>query len=161
MTWLSIAEGLRYRLLMAARRDLELTALLEEVTRREKEKSIRSRRSGAEQLDKHIAGLPLNELAGLDFPAGPLATRLIEEMRSHNWIRQNQACRALSNLGPSWCSRLPEPVQEQLGRNVLQSAEGDARAAGGGGPQRLSGGHHPLSGRFAATERGRLRGDPL
>jgi hypothetical protein len=37
MTWLSIAEGLRYRLVMAARRDLELTALLEEITRREKE----------------------------------------------------------------------------------------------------------------------------
>jgi hypothetical protein len=83
----------------------------------------------AEQLDKHIAVLPLNELAELDFPAGPLATRLIEEMRSHNWTRQNQACRALANLGPSWCSRLPEPVQEQLGRNVLQSAEGDAKDA--------------------------------
>jgi hypothetical protein len=50
-------------------------------------------------------------------------------MRSHNRIRQNQACRALSNLGPSWCAQLPEPVQEQLGRNVLQSAEGDAKDA--------------------------------
>lgn len=83
----------------------------------------------AEQLDKHISALPLNELAGLDFPAGPLATRLVEEMRSHNWTRQNQACRALANLGPSWSSRLPESVQEQLGRNVLQSAEGDAKDA--------------------------------
>jgi hypothetical protein len=83
----------------------------------------------AEQLDKHVAAMPPNELAGLDFPAGPLATRLVEEMRSHNWTRQNQACRALANLGPIWCSRLPEPVQEQLGRNVLQSAEGDAKDA--------------------------------
>jgi hypothetical protein len=83
----------------------------------------------AEQLDKHIAALPLNELTGLEFPAGPLATRLVEEMRSHNWNRQNQACRAVANLGPVWCSRLPEPVQEQLGRNVLQSAEGDAKDA--------------------------------
>jgi len=83
----------------------------------------------AEQLDKHVAALPLNELAGLDFPAGPLAARLIEEMRSHNWTRENQACRALANLGPVWCSRLAEPVQEQLGRNVLQAAEGDAKDA--------------------------------
>jgi hypothetical protein len=37
MTWLAIAEGLRYRLAVAARRDPELTALLEEVARREKE----------------------------------------------------------------------------------------------------------------------------
>ena len=37
MTWLAIAEGLRYRLGIAARRDLALTALLEEVARREKE----------------------------------------------------------------------------------------------------------------------------
>jgi hypothetical protein len=44
-------------------------------------------------------------------------------------FRQNQACRALSNLGPSWCATLPDPVQEQLGRNVLQSAEGDAKDA--------------------------------
>ncbi len=83
----------------------------------------------AEQLEQHVAALPLNELAGLDFPAGPLATRLVDEMRSHNWTRQNQACRALANLGPAWCSRLAEPVQEQLGRNVLQSAEGDAKDA--------------------------------
>jgi hypothetical protein len=83
----------------------------------------------AEQLDKHLTALPLNELAGLDFPAGPLASRMIDEMRSHNWTRQNQACRALANLGPAWCAKLAEPVQEQLGRNVLQSAEGDAKDA--------------------------------
>jgi hypothetical protein len=83
----------------------------------------------AEQLEKQVAALPLNELAGLDFPAGPLAARLIDEMRSHNWHRQNEACRALANLGPAWCSRLDQSLQEQLGRNVLQSAEGDAKDA--------------------------------
>jgi len=38
MTWLAIAEGLRHRFEVAAQRDLELTSLLEEVARREKER---------------------------------------------------------------------------------------------------------------------------
>jgi hypothetical protein len=83
----------------------------------------------AEQLGRQISALPLNELAELDFPAGPLASRLIDELRSHTWTKQNRACRALANLGPAWCAKLAEPIQEQLGRNVLQSAEGDAKDA--------------------------------
>jgi len=69
----------------------------------------------AEQLDKHVATLPLNELAGLDFPAGPLAARLIDELHSHNWHRQNEACRALANLGPAWCSRLTSRFRSTSG----------------------------------------------
>lgn len=80
----------------------------------------------AEQLQQHLAALPLDELAQLGFSADVLADRIVDELGTRNWYRQNPACRALANLGPAWCSGLPEPVQERLGRNVLQAAEGEA-----------------------------------
>ncbi|HCH34200.1 MAG: VrlM [Candidatus Saccharibacteria bacterium GW2011_GWC2_48_9] len=54
---------------------------------------------------------------------------LISELKSYNWPRQNIAMSLLSNNDRSQVSDLDEDQQEQLGRNILQAADGSAGSA--------------------------------
>lgn len=54
------------------------------------------------------------------------AQRIIQDLASHNWHKQNPACDALLDAGRKECSRLSKGIQEQLGRNILQAADGTA-----------------------------------
>jgi len=65
------------------------------------------------------AGVPLQEYA----------KRVIMGLSSHDWYMQNPASDALRDAGANECSRVDKDIQEQLGRNILQAAEGKARSA--------------------------------
>lgn len=69
----------------------------------------------------HTAGIPLKEYA----------LRIITDLSSHDWYKQNPACEALKEAGIKECSNLNTKTQEQLGRNVLQAAQGGASRAAG------------------------------
>ena len=64
-------------------------------------------------------------------PLETYAERLLNDLRSHNWDRQNPAAAALSNAGPKQVRALRSEQQEQLGRNVLQAAQGLSYGAQG------------------------------
>ncbi len=59
------------------------------------------------------------------------ADRLLNDLRSHNWDRQNPAAAALGNAGPNQVRALRPEEQELLGRNVLQAAQGSSFGAQG------------------------------
>ncbi len=54
------------------------------------------------------------------------ANKIIKELESKNWYRQNPAVQALNNAGSEQCKDLAENKQEEIGRNILQSAQGEA-----------------------------------
>lgn len=66
------------------------------------------------------AGIPLSEYA----------QRIIDDLRSHTWSTQNLAADALALVGPEQCAHLSSEIQETLGRNILQAADGESHSAG-------------------------------
>lgn len=54
---------------------------------------------------------------------------IIEDLRSHDWYKQNPAIRAISSIHIDKISLLPIDKQVILGRNILQSADGNAKDA--------------------------------
>ncbi|MEW6636982.1 MAG: hypothetical protein AB1425_09260 [Actinomycetota bacterium] len=74
---------------------------------------------------------PYRALQGAGVPLEAYVDRLLDDLRSHTWDRQNAAAAAVGNAGPARVSGLRPEVQEQLGRNVLQAAEGSAFGAQG------------------------------
>lgn len=77
------------------------------------------------------AEAPYPALRDAGVPIERYVERLLGDLRSHTWDRQNLASGALSNAGPREVSRLRPDVQEQLGRNVVQAADGSAWGAQG------------------------------
>lgn len=69
--------------------------------------------------DLLAAGLPLR----LWYPT------IVRELRVRNWYRQNPALQALRAAGPDAVATLTIDAQAELGRNVLQAADGTASNA--------------------------------
>ena len=55
--------------------------------------------------------------------------RIVKALESYNWYAQNPAINLLTSNGPSQVAALHGDEQEELGRNVLQAAEGTASSA--------------------------------
>ena len=72
------------------------------------------------------AGYPLARLAASGLPLRAYAQRVIDELRTHTWDFQNAAIAPLRNAGPEGIAALERALQEALGRNVMQAAEGNA-----------------------------------
>jgi hypothetical protein len=71
------------------------------------------------------AGIPLSRI-----PLSRYIDRFLNDLRSHTWDRQNPAAGALIDVEPEKLSGLHSGVQVELGRNVLQAADGGSfRAA--------------------------------
>ena len=68
-------------------------------------------------------------LASAGISARYFADTLICKLKSHDWYTQNPAIEVLRNLGPASIGDLPANTQFRLGNNVLQCADGKARAA--------------------------------
>lgn len=68
-------------------------------------------------------------LSGAGIHLSEYAQRIKQDLASHNWHKQNPACDALLNAGKNQCGQLDKGTQEQLGRNVLQAADGTATHA--------------------------------
>jgi hypothetical protein len=73
------------------------------------------------------AGAAAVQSAG--FPVDIVVPKIVSELKSHNWYLQNPAVNALRNVGPNAVAGLPSDTQIDLGRNLLQAADGDADEA--------------------------------
>ena len=82
------------------------------------------------RFSKAIASASYLELIAAEIPLAEYAQRIINDLRSHTWPIQNPAADALALAGPDQCGRLGVQVQETLGRNILQAADGNAYSAG-------------------------------
>lgn len=79
-----------------------------------------------ERFDATIADMPFATLVATGLPLRWYPDRVIEELDSHNWYRQNPAAVALRNADAGELQRLDRPVLIGLGRSTLQAAEGTA-----------------------------------
>jgi len=79
-----------------------------------------------EKLDKSMKKVPCITLKLAGIHLREYADIIISDLKSYNWYVQNPAIIALKRAGIDECSQLDPSVQKQLGRNVLQSAQGGA-----------------------------------
>jgi hypothetical protein len=82
-----------------------------------------------ERLAEFIREIPLEYLASSGIHPSYYADRIIEELKSRNWYVQNPAIKVLKNVGAERIGWISSGVQQRLGNNVLQAAEGSAREA--------------------------------
>jgi hypothetical protein len=64
-----------------------------------------------------------------DIPIGWYQNELITDLQSSNWYAQNPVIELIENLGPDNINPLGNEYLLELGRNVLQAADGGARRA--------------------------------
>lgn len=79
-----------------------------------------------ERLFNSVESAPYPILKEAGVPLEEYAHRVIRELATHNWYRQNPASDGLRDAGPHECIQVDETSQEQLGRNILQAADGSA-----------------------------------
>ena len=82
-----------------------------------------------ERLQEAINGMEIVEAIAVGVPMVHYFERIISDLKSHNWHIQNPAIEAIKNAGPEQVATLPPALQRELGNNVLQAADGSARAA--------------------------------
>lgn len=82
-----------------------------------------------ERLAQAIQLCSVERLAEFGVPIAQWAPQVIESLKSYSWYTQNPAVNALRQAGPQEIANLPSNMQEQLGRNVLQAAEGMSNSA--------------------------------
>lgn len=73
-----------------------------------------------------VDSLPLKVMADVGIKLKYYAARIISDLKSHNWYTQNPAIDVLKNAGAELIGDMDEAIQERLGNNLLQSAEGGA-----------------------------------
>ncbi len=83
----------------------------------------------SDKVDGFIADTSIGDLSDLPVPLNLLNNRLIEKLKSHDWYVQNPVARLIQNRGGDDVAGLPKEAQRLLGNNILQAADGCARAA--------------------------------
>jgi hypothetical protein len=97
-----------------------------------------------QQFTITIDGLPLARLTGSGLPLRAYWRRVVDRLRSHSWDPQNAAIGVLRAAGPEQVAQLDPAAQEELGRNIMQAAEGNAWSARNLlGELSMSGSHWP------------------
>jgi hypothetical protein len=74
--------------------------------------------------------LPLEVIAQSSVDPGRYIDRVVSELKSHTWPRQNLAADIIANLGPTGLGRVSLAHQFRIGNNVLQAGDGTAHSAG-------------------------------
>lgn len=75
--------------------------------------------------------VPYRTLQAAGIPLTRYVNRLLTDLKSHSWDWQNPAAEALGDASSQEVFELGPDTQEQLGRNILQAAEGSAWRAQG------------------------------
>lgn len=70
-----------------------------------------------------------NNIFSAELELKTIFNRIIDNLKSHTWPKQNPTIDYISNSGIEQISNLKEHDQEILGRNILQCAEGSSRSA--------------------------------
>lgn len=73
-----------------------------------------------------LDSMPLARFTGRGLPLRAYWPRIVKGLSSHSWDPQNLAISVLRNAGPLQVGGLDDAAQEELGRQVMQAAEGTA-----------------------------------
>lgn len=82
-----------------------------------------------ERFNEAVRALPLSSIQASRLSTKTCYSGLIDAMKSYNWDTQNLAIDAVMSNGPNQAAELNKEQQVDLGRNILQSAEGRSRSA--------------------------------
>lgn len=83
----------------------------------------------AERLREHINALDVKLLSSCGLNTATCFPRIITALQSRTWPVQNPAIRFIASNGPDQASELNREQLIELGRNILQAAEGSAGSA--------------------------------
>lgn len=76
-----------------------------------------------------VSDFPTSTILASGLSTKTCYTRLIDALESHNWYTQNPAVDMIAMNGPDQAIKLTNEQQVNLGRNILQAAEGTAARA--------------------------------
>ena len=93
-----------------------------------RDKNLLSKRH-LERFNNAMEKIKCSDLNKAGFHLVEYIKKVIDDLASRNWYLQNPAVETVSIAGPDECDYLDEKKQEELGRNILQAAEGDAGKA--------------------------------
>ncbi|GIP08156.1 hypothetical protein J1TS5_03260 [Paenibacillus macerans] len=82
-----------------------------------------------ERFASALSKVPYSVKKDYNIPLELYFTEIIHELESHDWYRQNPAISVISNMHIEKMLELPDEKQSILGRNILQSADGNANDA--------------------------------
>ena len=82
-----------------------------------------------ERFVEHVSKLDIASIHSSCLSTQTCYGRLIDAMKSSNWYAQNPAVDLIISNGPDQTAILDEERQVNLGRNILQCAQGGARSA--------------------------------
>lgn len=82
-------------------------------------------------FDSLLESIPIRRLTGRGLPLRAYWTKVVAALASHSWDAQNEAISVLRNAGPDQVANLDRDVQEDIGRQIMQAAEGTAWRAEG------------------------------
>ena len=82
-----------------------------------------------ERFTEHVSDMKSSEIRASGLSTKTCYPKLIDAMKSSNWHIQNPAVSLVLSNGPLQTAQLTQEQQVNLGRNVLQAAEGRAMVA--------------------------------
>lgn len=82
-----------------------------------------------ERFSDGVAELALKTLQASGLSTKTVYAKLVDALESHNWYIQNPAIDMIVANGPEQVAKLTNEQQVNLGRNILQAAEGSAASA--------------------------------
>jgi hypothetical protein len=77
----------------------------------------------------HIDEMPVPQIRSSKLSTKVCYKRLLAELKSHNWYKQQPAVDVVAGNGPEKLRKLSTADQVTLGRNILQVADGGERSA--------------------------------
>ena len=81
------------------------------------------------RFQKAVSKLSITQVRTSTLRTATCFQQLISGLSSHDWYIQNPAVAVVEANGPDQAAELSEEQQEQLGRNLLQAAEGSSEGA--------------------------------
>jgi len=82
-----------------------------------------------ERFVEHVSEMEIGAIRSAGLSTLTCYGKLIDAMKSHNWYVQNPAIDLVVSNGPDQAAELNEEQQINLGRNILQCAEGTEKSA--------------------------------
>jgi len=82
-----------------------------------------------ERFVEHVSEMEIGAIRSAGLSTLTCYGKLIDAMKSHNWYVQNPAIDLVVSNGPDQAAELNEEQQLDLGRNILQCAEGTEKSA--------------------------------
>lgn len=82
-----------------------------------------------ERFVEHVSEMEIGAIRSAGLSTLTCYGKLIDAMKSHNWYVQNPAIDLVVSNGPDQAAELNEEQQIDLGRNILQCAEGTEKSA--------------------------------